>query len=68
MPVLSINILQLFTNRKSLSHYEPCQVQGMVVASHELIHLSQFDHLFYIEMSYFSPYVTTLVKYMHRDD
>jgi hypothetical protein len=60
--VLSVNILQLLTKRQRLSRCEPCQVQGMVVANHELIHLSQVDLVFCFKTSYFSPCIPKLLN------
>jgi hypothetical protein len=46
---------------QSLSRCKPCQVKGMIVASHELFHLSQVDLVFYFNMSYLFPCISKML-------
>jgi hypothetical protein len=46
---------------QSLSHCKPYQVKGMIVANHELFHLSQVDLVFWFKMSYFFSCISKLL-------
>jgi hypothetical protein len=46
---------------QSLSWCKPCQVKGMIVANHELFHLSQVDLVFFFKIRYLFPFISKLL-------